>query len=949
MDLTVVVIILFVCFLQATEENMENEPKAEESENDFSLKAGENMKDDCIHEDMVTESAAISQKDDVEEKESKEGMSPNVSGSSDMVSGTPQKSISRRQSFITLEKYGDGKSTSPGATSTFTGPHTKITSSQKNQITNESNSPKESQGLTESKSQDLLSAGKKNSQSAVSQTPESPQRPKESLTKCEPVRLTERMSSGPAEEDDMIPDTQTDAKGEDTTKVAEVQPSSQEETSRTNLDDSQSSSYKNSPGELRRSGRHRVPPSLPGEDPEDRDSKYMLSKQKRSGDHLKSDSPNSDSSQNGPKTRSRQAAEEESSKHRLRSRSQRDQASSSQTPSQGRATKKMKLYSNSEEFLERVERPESRRRSRDSSRGGLQSDKDSQSQGRHGRRSKGSPKNKEEGEISAEVFENSQESSQDESTSQAQAVSPAAAAAATQEFRGATDKETSKEDSQTTARSPEDSGKNSHMIPPSSSNKSLQTGGATHQLNDTEVKRMLNDTSEDSPGLGEDSQLNQSNIQSEAASVTEDVSETQNTSNSQTTPSTVGVRTRRKKAAVPVQEGSLSTPESSQSQSLEESADFSQGRSRYSRRRSSQPLVSLQSSESEPTAPTENIHVPKKRGRKPRASLQSPPPVTSSENEGNDISAHDPSLQAGQERLDDSQKIHDLQDSEPIQESQTEVESASAADGGETALENTSIQEEKQIPKNENTDHVSHESGTTELQPSDKCESLGIDAEQTQTCSLDEVSAAAEPADGDEDEHGSFRQARPVDPNEAGHTAALVEEQMECLHGSDEPKEEGETQENELAEASDETTSVEKTDEKQGIQTEEQTVGEDPSDVFSPAVMPESAIPDAGSPSKLKDLEALMGPDVNHSPSSRVRWSPSASPSTSILKKGQKRALEEETPSPLIKVSNQSRDSSGAGSLILMDEVVLSPLIPPRCLNLRALWSHMCNRSFQLV
>ncbi|CAG02602.1 unnamed protein product, partial [Tetraodon nigroviridis] len=57
------------------------------------------------------------------------------------------------------------------------------------------------------------------------------------------------------------------------------------------------------------------------------------------------------------------------------------------------------------------------------------------------------------------------------------------------------------------------------------------------------------------------------------------------------------------------------------------------------------------------------------------------------------------------------------------------------------------------------------------------------------------------------------------------------------------------------------------------------------------------------SPSKLKDLEALMGPDVNHSPSSRVRgaWSPSASPSTSILKKGQKRALEDETPSPLVK------------------------------------------------
>lgn len=928
----------FVCFLQATEENMENKPTAKESENDLNLKAGENVKDDSIHEDMVTESAAVSQKDsakdDVEERESKEGMSPNVSGSSDMVSGTPQKSISRRQSFITLEKYGDGKSTSPGVTSTFTGPHTKVTSSQKKQITNESNSPMESQGSTESKSQDFLSAGKKNSQSAVSQSPESPQRPKESLTKCEPVRLTDRMSTSPAEEGDVIPDAQTGAKGEEATNVAEAQPSSQEETSQTKVDDSQSSWSKNSPGELRRSGRHRVPPSLPGEDPEDRGSKYMQFKQKRSGDHLNSDSPNSDSPQSGPKTRSRQAAEEENGKHRLRSRSQRDQASSSQTPSQARATKKIKLYSNSEEFLEKIERPDSRRRSRDSSRAGSQSDRESQSHGRHGRRSKGSPRSKEEGESSAEVFENSQESSQDELTSDAQAVSPVTAA--TQEFRRAIDDETSKEDSQTTTRSPEDSKKNSQMVAPPLSNKSDQIGGATHQPNDTEVKRMLGDTSEDCPGLGEDNQLHQSNIQSEAASVSQDVSETQNTSNSQIASSTVGVRTRRKNAAVPGQEGSPSTPESSQSQSLEESADFSQGRSRYSRRRSSQPLVS--SSESESTTPTESIHVPKKRGRKPRASLQSPPTVKSSENEGTNVGTHDQSLPAEHERLDASQESHDWQESEPIRESQTDVKSASAVDGGKTALENTSIQEEKQIPKNPSTDRVSHESGTPELQPSEKCESAGNDADQTQTSSLDDVSAAAQPADGDGDQHQSLHQAPPVDPNEAAHTATLVEDQVECFHGSDEPKDEGKMQDNELVEASAETTtSVQETDGKQGIQTEERTVGEDLSDVFGPAAMPEPAIGDAASPSKLKDLEALMGPDVNHSPSSRVRWSPSASPSTSILKKGQKRALDEEMPSPVMKVSEESRDSSGAGPLILMDKVVFHHWFPPCCSILRGL------------
>lgn len=871
------------------------------------------MKGDGMHEDMVTESAADSLEDDAkvdhnsEEKESKEGASPNVSGSSDMVSGTPQKSISRRQSFITLEKYSDGKSTSPGVTSTFTGPHTKTTSSQTNRMESESNSPLEPQGLTGSKSQDFLSAEKENSQCAVSRTPESPLRPKESLTKRERVRLTERMPSGPADKDDIIPDTQTDAKAEETTEVADAKPSSQEETSQPYLDDSQSPSRKNSPGKPRRSGRHRVPPSLPGEDPEDRDAKYALFKQNRSGDHLKADSPSSDSSPSGPKTRSRQAAEEGNSQHRLRARSQGDQPSSSQTPSQGRTAKKMKLFSSSEQVLEKIERPESRRRSRDSSQTGSLSDKESQWQGRQSRRRKGSPRNNEEGEMTAEVVESSQEPSQNGSN-----VSPdTGTTGATQEFQGTIDNEPPKEDSQTTTRSPEDS----QMVAPPPPNRSLRMVAATNQLNDSEVKKMLNDTKEDCPGVGGDNRLNQSSMQSEAASVTEDVAQSPNPCSSVMRPtatgkteSTLGVRTRSK-AAVPAQEGSLSTPESSQSQSLEDSTDFSQGRSRYSRRRSSQPFVTLESSESETTAPTENIHVSRKRGRKPRASLQSSPTVKSPENERKNVSDHDRLLKAEDERVDDAQKSHDLKDSDSLQESQTEETVAAAADddggGGATALETTS-----QIPKHANTDPVSHESGTAELQSSDTCE-------QTQRlCSLDEVSAPAEPGDGAEDQHKSLHQAHPVDPNEACHTAASEPNQTECLHGSDEPKDEEKIQKSELAEAGEETTSVQETDEKHVVQMEEdkeeeQTIreaGVDVSDVFSPPVIPESALRDAASPSKLKDLEALMGLDVNHSPSSRLRgtWSPSASPSTSILKKGQKRVLEEETPSPLLKVSEES-------------------------------------------
>uniref|UniRef100_A0A671JZW8 Telomere-associated protein RIF1-like n=1 Tax=Sinocyclocheilus anshuiensis TaxID=1608454 RepID=A0A671JZW8_9TELE len=56
------------------------------------------------------------------EKSGLEGTSPNVSGSSEMISGTPPKPNRRRQSFITLEKYVDGKSPSPASVA-FTGPH----------------------------------------------------------------------------------------------------------------------------------------------------------------------------------------------------------------------------------------------------------------------------------------------------------------------------------------------------------------------------------------------------------------------------------------------------------------------------------------------------------------------------------------------------------------------------------------------------------------------------------------------------------------------------------------------------------------------------------------------------------------------------------------------------------------------------------------------------------
>ncbi|KAK3543767.1 hypothetical protein QTP70_027179 [Hemibagrus guttatus] len=73
------------------------------------------------------------------------------------------------------------------------------------------------------------------------------------------------------------------------------------------------------------------------------------------------------------------------------------------------------------------------------------------------------------------------------------------------------------------------------------------------------------------------------------------------------------------------------------------------------------------------------------------------------------------------------------------------------------------------------------------------------------------------------------------------------------------------------------------------------------------SVPPQTASTEAclDSPPKQKPSDSLCrNTDVRDSPSNSVTrgvWSPSASPSTSILKKGQKRQCEEDTPSPLIK------------------------------------------------
>uniref|UniRef100_A0A8C4DSJ7 Replication timing regulatory factor 1 n=1 Tax=Dicentrarchus labrax TaxID=13489 RepID=A0A8C4DSJ7_DICLA len=956
-----------------------------ETQDNASPKAEENLTENPEQEEMIPESADVSMEDDAKSDDKvedmdvqpKEGTSPDISGSSDLVSGTPQKPNSRRQSFITLEKYSEGKPASPSSASSFTGPLRKTSNSQERSNTNKTSSSHGSRTSTGPNSQDSQTE-KGNSQCPMNDASESPLRPKDSGTKCGPVRLTERMPSDPTEDEDVIPDTQAEVEGKESTKIASTleEPSSQEEESEHNLDDSQSS--QTSPSEPRRSGRSRVRPLLPGEDPEEREEKYVLLKKRRSGEEPKGDSPKSNSMQSKPNTRSKQAAEEDSG--RLRTRAQRDKSESSQTNSQGRAHKKIKLYSNSEEFLDK---PKPRRRStRESSqtdlRSGTQSDCESQSQGRPSRLSKSSLETKEEGGIKKRLLSDKEESRQT-ATQELELVEQA----------GKADKP--KRDSQIITPF-------SKTVASSSTNESQDGKSPTNKLvNEAEVKNKHkskestddNLSQEDSQEItlsSSDSQSRRRSRRSKASSEAEDKSENkdslgrQSRSNSQTTLSgaghpetTIGGRTRRSKVQEEQSKSSpFSTPESSQSLDIAGSTESSQGRGRYSRRRSSQALVAkVESSESESSEARENSPMPKKRGRKPRASLQSPLTIESKEDKiSNEMFKNDSASSQKAESqsidtknstdLEDSKKSQVLEGSESLQEicdveeqsnkeSPTEVEADAVEEKTDTenAKDNNSLSvspcKEKQSQKDSKTNTSLEESDTGDLQSAEMLESFGISTEENQEdcdpsvlpsvdklspsnetteklqaseCSEEKEEEVSEPGNGvteKQNDSDSNHQEHPLVPVEDmavdSQSTAFGQNQMKCPNIIDElSKEEEQSASIKEDESPNQPTEASDEEETQTTNAENNVANLDAvlPDVDDGSVLSESTSKDIfqGSPVKQKDLEAVMGLDVGQSPSSgrtRGTWSPSASPSTSILKKGQKRPLEDETPSPLVK------------------------------------------------
>ncbi|XP_061580096.1 telomere-associated protein RIF1 [Cololabis saira] len=971
--------------------------------------------------------------------EAKDDTSPNTSNASDLVSGTPQKHNSRRQSFITLEKYTEAKPASPSGA--FTGPLAKTSDSQKNSSTVKTSSPEAALTSAGSNSQESAQTGQT---IPASDAPDSPRRPRDSRSNGEPVRLIERLSNDSTEEDeDAIPDTQTEMESNVDEEEEDMKSSSQEEESESMLDDSQSSLIQTAPDEVRRSGRPRLRPQLPGEDPEEREAKYTHLKRRHSGEDGKAESLKT--TEAGMSTRSKQATEG----NRLRTRSQGSLNESGQKRPVGRPRKKVRLYSSSEGLL-----LESSRRSgsdlessQTDVRSDTGSDHDSQSSvRRRGRLKKPSltsetPATSTEeisrtvGDDSAALVDKEEQPEPDAQTvvappqtdSKLEEVQP-------QEKHGKDDEEL-QEDSEIAASpsSQTESLEKEDFPMVTSTPADISKDQATPKLEAIGDPNPAADTMDEN--LSQDDSQNLSQDDSQTTPLSSDgrtkrrsrrvKASSEESQDKDGNAESTGPR-RRSQASTPVAlpeagtRGRLrksklqdETPKSrstpNNSQSLDES-ESSQGRGRYSRRRSQQ-TDGIESSELENSEFQDKLPPTKRRGRKPRASLQSPPAPESQER------------RADEEKLDGSQTV-DIQGSEP----KPDTEEPSETQG---------LQESQQVAGNVEEQGKDGSPMETETRTDATLETVSDDTKEIDGADANE--SAESPCKQTDDENVSSQGAEVLDSVEpddqqileprlsAGEALASPSKALASpskalaspskalaspaeglaspskalaspskalaspskalaspskalaspAEGLASPSKalaspadaltspRGEIEEPHISEVSENQASgaaeADAEEQASGPDPEHQNPSNVPEENAAQEEEPQKQIPSAGfteeeerpasarvpeasaeadvaplqeddedgktmataeatckdqlgeswstpaaqdSPVKQTGLETPTGPDVGESPSdgrSRGTWSPSASPSTSILKKGQKRPLEVETISPLVK------------------------------------------------
>ncbi|MEQ2203407.1 hypothetical protein XENOCAPTIV_029646, partial [Xenoophorus captivus] len=889
--------------------------------------------------------------------ESKDSPSPNMSASSDLVSGTPQKPSSRRQSFITLEKYGEGKPASPSSVSSFIGPLVKTSTSQDLSSAKKILSSEASQTSIDPNSQVSTPLGKVGPQCPGS---ESPRRPKESRLKSEPVRLIERLQSDSAEDEDVIPDTQTKEEGREITSYSEEMNSlSQDEESEPVPDDYQSSLTPSD--EPRRSSRHRVRPQLPGEDPEEREAKYTHVKRRSSGEDRKSESSNSAVSR--PNTRSKLAAMENSTRDRLRSKSQSNSSESSPSNTRGRPRKKIKLYNLSEDLLKSPERKMRSIIELNSSQTGIKSEtlpiRQSQMQRRDDQISMAS---KEAGEAERAKEGSSQTvtegmvnlTKEDDAhpNTDSQTVVPLAQTEQPEEVKPEDD-ENLKEEQMVLASSPQSKGKlqeridsNAVMSSPMKKSKD-ETRKRLESENMMEgnintIEAVTDSSSQEDSLVTPSSSGSQIKRRSRRSKALSEAAESEDKDNgvsssgrsrcSQTltlpvsqTEAVVGGRTRRSK---PGESNPSLTPESSQS--LDESGSgSSQGRGRYSRRRSSQSSAPcVETSESESSTVPENS-VRKRRGRKPRAFVQSPPTLESKEERLDMEEAVSQKLET-KNSLEESSETQSLKESEQVTGSKTKPNKEES----ESPMVTETLETEAlKMDERKNTNQWNKSLGSTDQSDSNnkkdssqevgELESAGPGNASTQeTCmsteeklQVSETSEKkAETFSETEDkviekqvDLNSNQQEFSAPPEEEYLNEELQQSQMECAQITAEEElsatchvlESSAKEEIPLQDNKDFETETSGDKHKKAPDTE-------PSGAVGPDCSPaeSSQVASQESPVKQKNIEAATEPDVGQSPTNgrmRGTWSPSASPSTSILKKGQKRSIEVEMTSPFAK------------------------------------------------
>ncbi|XP_041857632.1 telomere-associated protein RIF1 isoform X2 [Melanotaenia boesemani] len=791
-----------------------------------------------------------------------DGTSPNVSTSSDLVSGTPQKPSSRRQSFITLETYTEGKPASPSSSSSFTGPLLKPSNAKKT-------SPS---GLN---SQDSPQIKKTSPEHPVSGTPESPRRPKDS-TKSEPVRLIEKLPTESMEEEDVIPDTQAGAEEKPNTAPLGEKPTARGEESEPAMEASQSS-----PDEPRRSGRQRVRPLLPGEDPEDRQEKYRQLKQRRSGEDPKNESAKTPQSR--PNTRSLLAAEESAGRDRLRSRS-RNSSESSQTSSQGRPRKKMKLFSSLEDFLDKPERKRRSTSDRENSQTDFKSDTQSDSESQSPRR-RGRPRK------SALEMEEKHTSRQEGGASKTVTPSPQTGSKS-QETEAEEKKEEDKkpkdeQDVQASSQTEDMPQQNSPQLDMSALAESKD--GSTNKVQSETIKDKDVAMEADDENISrEDSQTtpasdSQTTRRSRRSKTPSEATESEHNteavglrrrSQSSTpvlgqTEAGSGGRTRRSKVQEELSRSSPSTTPNA-SQSLDVSGSESpKGRGRYSRRGSSlASAAAVESSESESSEVQGISIIPKRRGRKPRLSLQSP----------HGSQTNDASQKAESQSLEESSETRDLGESQEVSGNVEEERNAVVSLERHQGDESPSNTEQRHTKTNVEKPEAGQ----------DWCPSAG-----DSTAPLNETTETPEVSKPSEDKDENVVTEKRTLESDSDHQEVPEEDTAE-EDGMKLPQDSGEQLPDFRAE---EDTAALQEDEEDNKTMED--------DAKQTEAAPGSSEPPIQvSPVKLMDQVASTGLEVGQSPSdgrTKGTWSPSASPSSSILKKAQKRQLEVETTSPLVK------------------------------------------------